>query len=108
MTWSIRRLTAVIAFFSFIPLAVSGLAMLLLPHGGGLGRGGARGFGRGLSQTVDFLGISRSDWGEFHEIAGIVFLIAAVVHLSCNWRAMKRHLGLRGPERGSAAARDYL
>lgn len=96
----IRRLAAVTAFLSFIPLAVSGLVMLWLPRGGG-------GFGRGIGRTVEFLGIVRHDWGEFHEIAAVVFLSAAVIHLACNWRMMMGHLGLRGPRRGGAA-RDCL
>lgn len=95
----IRRLAAVVAFFSFIPLAVSGLVLLCLPRGGG-------GYGRGIGRTVEFLGVVRYDWGEIHEIAAVVFLTAAVIHLACNWKAMKRHLGL-GPSRGDVA-RDCL
>lgn len=95
----VRRLSAVTAFFSFIPLAVSGLVMLLSPGGGG-------GHGRGFARSVEFLGVSRHGWGEIHEIAGIVFLIAALIHLSCNWKMMKRHLGLA--ERRVSTARDYL
>lgn len=83
----LRQYSAVTVFFGFLALSLSGLVMLLTPGGGG-----QRGFGR----TVGFLGISRHDWQEFHEIAGIVFLIAALVHLACNWRALMRHLGLGG------------
>ena len=96
----IRRLTAVTTFFAFIPLAVSGLVMLLLPGGGG-------GRGRGFARTVEFLGIDRHGWSEFHEIVAIVFLIAAVLHLAYNWKAMKRHLGLGRPQH-PPVARNYL
>jgi len=92
-----RRLTALTVFFTFIPLAVSGLAMLLMPGGGG--RGGGR--------AVEFLGVSRHGWSEFHENVAVVFLIAAIIHLTCNWKAMKRHLGLGGPQR-DPSARTYL
>lgn len=96
----IRRLTAVTTFLAFIPLAVSGLVMLLLPGGGGS-------HSRGFARTVEFLGISRHGWSEFHETVAIVFLIAAVLHLVCNWKAMKRHLGLGRP-RHTPVARNYL
>jgi hypothetical protein len=89
----LRRISALTTFFGFLALATSGAVMLLTPGGGG-----QRGFGR----TVGFLGISRHDWQEFHEIAGIVFLIAALVHLAFNWRALMRHLGLGGPARLSS------
>ena len=96
----IRRLAALSVFFSFIPLAASGLVMLWLPRGGG-------GFGRGIGRTAEFLGVVRHDWGEFHEIAALAFLTAAIIHLACNWRRMKRHLGLRESGRG-ATERDLL
>jgi len=83
----IRRISALTTFFAFLALAASGLVMLILPGGG------QRGYGRFAS----FLGISRYDWREFHEIAAIVFLIAVSVHLACNWRALARHFGLGGP-----------
>ncbi len=88
----LRRISALTTFFGFIALATSGLVMLLTPGGGGQ---------RGLGRAVSFLGITRHDWQEFHEIAGIVFLIAALIHLTFNWRALMRHLGL-GPARPSA------
>jgi|GEM_PF-1942488 len=84
---SFRRISAVVAFFGFLAFVPSALVMLLLPGGGGQ---------RGFGQAVDFLGISRHDWREFHETAGIVFLIAALVHLACNWRVLMRHLRLGG------------
>lgn len=88
----LRRISALATFFGFLTLATSGIVMLLTPGGG------QRGFG----QTAVFLGISRHDWREFHEIAAIVFMIAVAIHVACNWRALARHLGLRGPARLSA------
>jgi len=99
----IRRPSALTAFFAFIPLAASGLVMLLWPDGG---RG--RGFG-GAGRGIEFLGLDRGDWSEFHEIAGIIFLTAALIHLACNWSAMKRHLGVGSTQKANGgAARDYL
>lgn len=88
MPHPLRRISALATFFGFIALAASGLVMLFLPGGSGQ---------RGFGQAVAFLGVTRHDWKEFHEFAGIVFLVAALIHLAFNWRPMARHLGLGRP-----------
>ncbi|MDX9860712.1 MAG: DUF4405 domain-containing protein [Rhodospirillales bacterium] len=88
----LRRISTLATVFGFLPLVTSGIVMLLTPGGG------QRGFGK----TAVFLGISRHDWWELHEVAAIVFIIAAAIHVACNWRALVRHFGLRGPTRRSA------
>ena len=95
----LRRVSAVVTFFSFIVMGVSGLVMYFGP-----GRGGRRS-GGGFESLV--LGLDRHAWNEVHETVAIVFLIAALIHLSLNWRPMKRHLGFGAPAKAEAK-RDYL
>lgn len=97
----LRRISALASFFSFACIATSGLVMLLWPGGGGH----ARGLGRAAGTAVQMFGLDRHGWTEFHEMAGIVFVVAAVIHLTLNWGPMKRHLGFGRPVR---AERDTL
>ena len=78
--WSLRRVSALASFLSFIPLGLSGIVMFFWP-------------GRAAT-TV--LGLDRHGWNEIHEVAAMVFLTGALIHLVLNWRPLKRHLGLRG------------
>ncbi len=87
--WSLRRVSALASFLSFIPLGLSGIVMFFWP-----GRGGPPGELGGVATTV--LGLDRHGWNEIHEVAAMVFLAGAVIHLVLNWRPLKRHLGLRG------------
>lgn len=95
----LRRVSAVVSFFSFSVMGFSGLVMFFWPgHGGGRFAGGV--------QTL-VLGLDRHAWTETHETVAIVFLISALIHLTLNWGPMKRHLGFGRPE-PARAKRDYL
>ena len=88
--WSLRRISALASFFSFIPLGLSGTVMFFWP-----GHGGPPGF-RDDAFATTVLGLDRHGWNEIHEVAAMVFLAGALIHLALNWRPLKRHLGLRG------------
>ncbi len=69
-----------VGFMAFLVLAVTGLVeLLLLPPGTG-----GRGAGRAPSLAV--LGLGRHDWGDIHNLAGIVFLAVVGLHLVLHWR----------------------
>ena len=87
--WSLRRVSALASLFSFIPLGLSGTVMFFWP-----GHGGPRGELGGVATTV--LGLGRNGWNEIHEVAAMVFLAGAIIHVALNWKPLKRHLGLRG------------
>lgn len=89
----LRQVSALVSFFSFMIVGSSGLVMLLWPGGGG---GGGRGRG---GTGIEVFGLDRHVWSEVHEMGAIVFLVAALIHLSLNWGPMKRHLGFGGSDR---------
>ncbi len=95
----LRRVSAIVSFFSFIVMGVSGLVMFFWPGTGHRPLPGA-------VQTAVF-GLDRHFWSEAHEITAIVFLVAALIHLILNWKPMSRHLGF-GTAAPSPIQRDYL
>lgn len=70
----------IIGFAALTVLAATGLVELLfLPPGtGGRGRGG--------EPSVTVLGLGRHDWGDIHNVAGVVFLAIVGLHLVLHWR----------------------
>ena len=96
----LRRISAIVSFFGFIVMGLSGLVMFFWP-----GHGGPRSAAGGVQTLV--LGLDRHLWNATHETAAIVFLVAALIHLALNWGPMKRHLGLGAPAT-VAVKRDYL
>ena len=94
----LRRVSAIVSFFGFIVMGMSGLVMFFWP---GPGRSLP-----GAAKTL-VLGLDRHMWNEIHEITAIVFLIAAFVHLVLNWKPMSRYLGF-GTATPVQARRDYL
>lgn len=64
-----------IAFISFLVTAITGaLIFIFLPPSEG--RGGVR---------STLLGYGRHDWGEIHDWAGLVMIIAALIHIVLHW-----------------------
>lgn len=61
---------------AFVIVALSSLVLFFVLPSGGLGWRG----GTGAAALNVFLGVARSDWVDFHEIAGIVFIALMAVH----------------------------
>jgi hypothetical protein len=59
--------------------------------GGGLGLGGGR--GRRGPYIVEGYSLTRF-MKDIHLYAGFAFMAFCGLHMACNWKAMKRHLGL--------------
>ena len=75
---------AVSALIAFLLEVLSGFALwLVLEHGDGF-RGG-----RGASQPPgqgEFLAVTRSEWIDIHDWAGVALLAIIGLHLVLNWR----------------------
>ncbi len=81
---SIRYLVAASAFLAFLLEVFSGFVLwLALEHGDGF-RGG-RGAGQPPGQD-EFLAVTRSEWIDIHDWAGVALLAVIVLHLILHWR----------------------
>ena len=79
----LNAIVNIIGFAAFAALAVTGLVELIfLPPGTG-------GRGSGMGPTVTVLGLGRHGWGDIHNVAGILFLGVAALHLILHWRWIK-------------------
>ena len=66
---------------SFIVMLASGVVMFLAPSG------------RVAGQTDwSLLGLDRARWQTLHLSFAVVFVVAGLVHLTCNWRGLLHHL----------------
>jgi len=104
-----RRVTSILLAVSFILLAVSGLSMMVR-HGPGAGHGppSMAGEGRGLGppdgrergprfRAAGPPGEHREPLFpvQLHELGALVMLVAGIVHITLNWKALLCHIGLR-------------
>jgi hypothetical protein len=65
-----------IALVSFLVTAITGLViMIFLPPSEG--RGGVHNY---------LFGYGRHDWGAIHDLAGVIMIIAVLIHLVLHWR----------------------
>ena len=64
-----------VALVSFLVTAITGLViMIFLPPSEG--RGGVHNY---------LFGYGRHDWGAIHDLAGVVIIIAVLIHLVLHW-----------------------
>lgn len=64
-----------ITLISFVITAITGLALkLFMPSGVRQGR------------LQEFLGIQKGIWSEMHDIAGIIMIIFALIHVILYWK----------------------
>lgn len=71
----IKYTVDLITLLSFIITAISGLALkFFMPSGVRQGR------------LQEFLGVAKNGWVEVHEIAGILMIIFAVIHIAMYWK----------------------
>jgi hypothetical protein len=112
-----RRVTSVVLALSFILLAVTGLSMMLR-HGPGAGHGppSMAGEGRGLGprgpaergpqfRAAGPPGEHREPLfpSQLHELGALVMLVAGIVHIVLNWKALLSHVGVRRRLRAAPA-----
>ena len=73
-------LVDIVAFFTFLISALSGIVLWqVLPSGNGF-QGG-----RDLLTGQYFLGLTRHEWIDIHNISSLVFLIIVGIHLVLHW-----------------------
>ena len=79
-----RALTSYVAAVSFLLLAAGGAVLYVTPQGR-------------VAHWIDwrFLGLDKDQWGSVHITLGLLFAIAAVVHLWFNWRVFWSYLTRR-------------
>lgn len=77
--------TDMVAFFSLLFLAFSGLVVrYVLPKGSG--SGGGPGWRAAARPVLEFWGMSRHEWGDIHFWVSMLFLAAIAVHLGLHWK----------------------
>ncbi len=81
---SMLYLIAASAFLAFLLEVFSGFVLwLALEHGDGFQ--GGRGAGQSPGQD-EFLAVTRSDWLDIHDWAGVALLAVICLHLVLHWR----------------------
>ncbi len=91
-----KRLICLFVFGASLILAVTGVYLWWIHTGWG-GDGFGRGQGLGQGRRGPYVGEGYSlirFMKDIHLYAGFVFIAFCGLHMACNWKAMKRHLGL--------------
>lgn len=92
------KLNAIIDIASLImlvPVMISGAVTLWILPSGGLGFRGGSG---DITSTL-FLGMTRQEWRDIHDITGMLFFILVAIHLVLHWRYF-RNIGKRFESKG--------
>ncbi|MDF3129218.1 DUF4405 domain-containing protein [Kiritimatiellaeota bacterium B1221] len=77
--------TDVVAFVSLLFLAFSGVVIrYVLPKGSG--GGGGPGWRAASRPVLEFLGMSRHEWGGVHFWVSMLFVVTIAVHLLLHWK----------------------
>lgn len=76
-----RSFVTLMTFGSFLLMAITGIVLYLVPQGR-------------VAYWVDWklLNLTKTDWGNIHIIAGLVFGLAGLFHLYNNWRVFMNYL----------------
>lgn len=76
-----RSFVTLMTFGSFMLMAITGIVLYLVPQGR-------------IAYWVDWklLNLTKTDWGNIHIIAGLVFGLAGLFHLYNNWRVFMNYL----------------
>ena len=76
-----RTIISLTTTWMFLVMGITGLVLYVVPQGR-------------IAYWVDwrFLGLSKTDWGDIHIVAAILFLIAGGWHIYFNWKALLGHL----------------
>lgn len=76
-----RKIISLTAIVSFMVLVLTGIVLFIQPHGR-------------VAYWVDWRlwGLSKDQWDSTHIHAGILFLLAVVLHIYNNWRSIVSYL----------------
>jgi hypothetical protein len=92
---TINALVDTVCLLTFIPSLITGLVLfLVLPSGGGKGSG----------WTI-YLGITRTEWANLHNVTSLVFAALLIIHLLLHWKFfwhIRRTLGAKPDESRSS------
>jgi len=83
-TMKLKKITSLTALFSFVVLTVSSIVLYVMPHGR-------------VAYWADwhFWGLAKSDWDNMHINSGILFLVAACLHIFLNWTLILAYINNR-------------
>jgi DNA-binding CsgD family transcriptional regulator len=76
-----RGFTSLLTAAGFLLMALSGIAAYVVPHGR-------------IAYWTDwsFLGLTKTNWGNIHVIASLLFLVAGAFHVYFNWRPLTAYI----------------
>jgi hypothetical protein len=78
---SLRKITSLTAFLSFIILLLTSIVLYVVPEGR-------------VAYWSDWkwMGLSKSQWGDLHVNFGFLFVLAGVIHIYLNWKPIVLYL----------------
>ncbi len=78
---NIRRITSMTMLVSFVLLSVTSIVLYIVPHGR-------------VAYWADWhlWGLSKTQWDNLHLNLGLLFLIAGLLHIACNWKPILAYL----------------
>jgi hypothetical protein len=79
--WHWRPFVSLLTTFSFLLMAISGLVLYVVPKGR-------------VAYWTDWrlFGLSKTQWGDLHIIATLVFFAVSIFHIYLNWRQLVGYL----------------
>lgn len=83
-----KGLTSFFMTFGFILLLVTGLILYVVPAGR-------------VANWVDWtlLGLTKTQWGNIHILAGFMMIIAGIFHIYFNWKPLKHYIYSRAKQK---------
>lgn len=84
---TLRKITSLNMVFSFILLVLTSVVLYVVPEGR-----------IAYWSDWDWLGLSKSQWGDLHIVFGTLFLIAGLIHLYLNWKPIVNYMRNRARE----------
>jgi hypothetical protein len=79
--FNVRALTSLLTAAGFLAMAVSGIVAYVVPHGR-------------IAYWTDwnFLGLTKTNWGDIHVMASLLFLVAGGFHVYFNWKQLTDYI----------------
>jgi len=79
-SWNLRGLTSLLTLGGFLVMGVTGLVLYVVPQGR-------------VAYWTDwrFLLLSKTQWGDIHILASLLFIAAGAFHVYFNWKQLMRY-----------------
>jgi hypothetical protein len=76
-----RGLVSFLTLFGFLIMSLTGLVLYVMPEGR-------------VAYWIlwEFVGLSKTDWGNIHILSSILFIVAGVFHIYFNWKPLMNYL----------------